>query len=153
MYNGSNFSFFIIQVLEIEHSHPMRTKTLTQPLNYTCFCNFPQSSSLIQQDSFDKQEIDNCLKNNGTLTGPGCHEYVPDVFLFSILLFIATYTISITLKEFKFSLFFPSKVRQFISDFSVVIAIFLMTVLDYYVGINTPKLLVPSNFKVCIFLA
>ena len=33
------------------------------------------------------------------------------------------------------------------SDFAVIIAIFSMSALDYYVGIATPKLEVPAEFK------
>lgn len=39
------------------------------------------------------------------------------------------------------------QVRQFVSDFSVIIAIFSMSILDYYCNIATPKLEVPSEFK------
>lgn len=39
------------------------------------------------------------------------------------------------------------QVRQFVSDFAVIIAIFAMTILDYFVGIDTPKLEVPHEFK------
>lgn len=39
------------------------------------------------------------------------------------------------------------QVRQFISDFSVIIAILSMTMLDYCCNIATPKLEVPSEFK------
>lgn len=77
----------------------------------------------------------------------GFKESVPNVFLMSILLFMGTFVISVQLKEFKNALFFPSKVRQFISDFAVIIAILSMTVMDWYVGIETPKLQVPSDFK------
>lgn len=37
--------------------------------------------------------------------------------------------------------------RQLISDFAVIIAIFSMTLLDYCSDIPTPKLDVPSDFK------
>lgn len=37
--------------------------------------------------------------------------------------------------------------RQFVSDFSVIIAIFSMSILDYTCQIETPKLEVPSEFK------
>lgn len=33
------------------------------------------------------------------------------------------------------------------SDFAVIIAIFSMSALDYYIGIGTPKLEVPHEFK------
>lgn len=39
------------------------------------------------------------------------------------------------------------QVRQVVSDFSVIIAIFSMTILDYLANINTPKLEVPHEFK------
>lgn len=39
------------------------------------------------------------------------------------------------------------QVRQFISDFSVIIAILSMTLIDFKVGISTPKLEVPHEFK------
>lgn len=39
------------------------------------------------------------------------------------------------------------QVRQLISDFAVIIAIFSMTLLDYCADIPTPKLDVPSDFK------
>ncbi|XP_059486038.1 electrogenic sodium bicarbonate cotransporter 1 isoform X3 [Neocloeon triangulifer] len=96
--------------------------------------------------SLDKSE---CLLKNGTLEGPGCFatEYVPDVFLMSVILFLGTFLLSVILKDFKNALFFPSAVRQFISDFGVFIAIFSMTFLDGYMKIATPKLMVPSEFK------
>lgn len=37
--------------------------------------------------------------------------------------------------------------RQFVSDFAVIIAILSMTLLDYEVGLGTPKLEVPKEFK------
>lgn len=45
--------------------------------------------------------------------GGGCDtkHYVPDVYLMSIILFLGTFLISVVLKDFKNSLFFPAKVR------------------------------------------
>lgn len=65
----------------------------------------------------------------------------------SILLFLGTFTISTIFKDFRNALFFPSIVRQYISDFSVIIAIVSMTALDYMIKVNTPKLEVPHEFK------
>jgi solute carrier family 4 (sodium bicarbonate transporter), member 10 len=73
--------------------------------------------------------------------------YASPIFLMSFLLFAGTFLISTVLKDFKNSLFFPSNVRQFISDFAVIIAIFTMTITDYVVNIKTPKLDVPREFK------
>lgn len=93
--------------------------------------------------SIDFQEM------NGTLTGNGCFTpvYAADIFLMSIILFFGTFVVSVILKDFKNSLFFTSNVRQFFSDFAVIIAILSMTLLDFKVGIATPKLEVPHEFK------
>lgn len=105
--------------------------------------------------------------------GSGCltPKYVPDVFLMSVMLFLGTFIVSVQLKDFKNALFFPSKVRtklkhakqnimcihsffnipafaqvrQFFSDFAVIIAILSMSTLDYFAGVNTPKLEVISQ--------
>lgn len=74
-------------------------------------------------------------------------EYVSDVFLMSFVLFVGTYIISVILKDFKNALFFTTTVRQFVSDFAVIIAIFSMTLLDFFSRVPTPKLQVPSEFK------
>lgn len=37
--------------------------------------------------------------------------------------------------------------RQFISDFAVIIAITVMSIFDYFMHIPTPKLDVPTDFK------
>jgi len=47
---------------------------------------------------------------NGTLVGEGCR-YFPDIFLMSVLLFIGTFLIAVTLKDFRTSAFFPTSVR------------------------------------------
>lgn len=49
---------------------------------------------------------------NGTNVGPDCDkiEPAPNVFLMSFILFFGTFITSVILKDFKNSLFFPSKV-------------------------------------------
>jgi hypothetical protein len=53
-----------------------------------------------------------CEKSNGTLFGTGCNtkRYVPDVFLFSCLLFISTFVLAMSLKFFRNTRFFPNQV-------------------------------------------
>ena len=65
----------------------------------------------------------------------------------SILLFFGTFLIAFQLKKAKTSNFFPAAVKNFISDFAVIIAILAMTLTDFLVGVDTPKLNVPGEFQ------
>ena len=51
-----------------------------------------------------------CVKYGGSLVGPSC-KYVPDLALMSFILFFGTYSMTVSLKKFKFSRYFPTKVR------------------------------------------
>ncbi|XP_033608237.1 electrogenic sodium bicarbonate cotransporter 1 isoform X3 [Cryptotermes secundus] len=135
-------------VLSIGKKFPVNTHGDTI-LNYECFCTPTNRSFALENVNWTYLKEDECLLKNGTMLGAGCDtpHYVPDVFLMSIILFLGTFLISVQLKDFKNSLFFPSKVRQVFSDFAVIIAILSMTGLDFYAGIKTPKLQVPSEFK------
>ena len=77
---------------------------------------------------------------------PSCHP-VPNAFLMSILLFFGTFLIAFFLKKAKTTPFFPASCKNFISDFAVIIAIGSMALLDYGVGVDTPKLSVPAEFR------
>ncbi|XP_039765137.1 sodium bicarbonate cotransporter 3 isoform X2 [Pararge aegeria] len=135
-------------VISIGKKFPLKTRP-DEVLNYECYCLPSNYSRMPEQFNWTTVDKASCQLYNGTLAGGGCDTkvYVPDVFLMSIILFLGTFAISIILKDFKNSLFFPSKVRQIISDFSVIIAILSMSFLDYKVGVKTPKLEVPSEFK------
>nr|XP_029727233.1 sodium-driven chloride bicarbonate exchanger-like isoform X9 [Aedes albopictus] len=134
-------------VLHIGTDYPLNTAGS----KYDCSClppgDKPLSTEIIHEwAQYDKKT---CALLNGTLTGYDCSkpEYISDVFLMSIILFIGTYIISVILKDFKNALFFPSNIRQFVSDFAVIIAIFSMSTLDYVTNVPTPKLEVPREFK------
>ena len=43
---------------------------------------------------------------------------------------------------------FLIQVRQRIADFGVLLAIVAMVLVDYFVGLDTPKLTVPEKFQV-----
>ena len=43
---------------------------------------------------------------------------------------------------------FVMQVRKLISDFAIILAILIFCGVDALVGVDTPKLLVPSEFKV-----
>ncbi|XP_019745660.1 electrogenic sodium bicarbonate cotransporter 4-like [Hippocampus comes] len=87
-----------------------------------------------------------CIKYGGTLVGKAC-KYVPDLALMSFILFFGTYSMTVTLKKFKFSRYFPTKLRQLISDFSIIISILLFCGIDVLLGLDTPKLHVPMHMK------
>uniref|UniRef100_A0A8C1K8W9 Anion exchange protein n=1 Tax=Cyprinus carpio TaxID=7962 RepID=A0A8C1K8W9_CYPCA len=93
--------------------------------------------------SLSKKE---CLKYGGELVGKACN-FVPDITLMSFILFFGTYTCSMCLKKFKTSPFFPTTVRKLISDFAIILAILIFCGVDALVGVDTPKLIVPSEFK------
>ncbi|XP_037814225.1 sodium bicarbonate cotransporter 3 isoform X14 [Lucilia sericata] len=114
---------------------------------YDCVCTPPPGSNATILD-FAKYEKNYCLANNGTLVGLDCD--LPDnsnIFLMSVILFLGTFIISTILKDFKNALFFPTVVRQYISDFSVIIAIVSMSLLDFLMQVDTPKLEVPHELK------
>uniref|UniRef100_A0A087XZV7 Anion exchange protein n=1 Tax=Poecilia formosa TaxID=48698 RepID=A0A087XZV7_POEFO len=87
-----------------------------------------------------------CKEFGGLLVGKAC-DYVPDITLMSFILFLGTYTCSMALKKFKTSRFFPTTVRKLISDFAIILTILLFCGIDALVGVDTPKLIVPSEFK------
>ncbi|XP_021702990.1 sodium-driven chloride bicarbonate exchanger isoform X11 [Aedes aegypti] len=134
-------------VLHIGKDYPLNTAGS----KYDCSClppgDQPLNTDIVHEwAQYDKKT---CALLNGTLTGYDCAkpEYISDVFLMSIILFIGTYIISVILKDFKNALFFPSNIRQVVSDFAVIIAIFSMSILDYLTNVPTPKLEVPREFK------
>uniref|UniRef100_A0A8B9VS43 Anion exchange protein n=1 Tax=Anas zonorhyncha TaxID=75864 RepID=A0A8B9VS43_9AVES len=82
----------------------------------------------------------------GQLLGTSCH-YVPDVTLLSFLLFGGTFLCCTALKHFKSSRYFPTGLRKLVSDFSIILAILIFCAIDVALGLETPKLLVPSELK------
>jgi len=93
--------------------------------------------------------LDDCTDMCGEKFGSGCDtpHYVHNVFFFSCLLFFGTFALSMGLKSFRNTRFFPNRVRSLISDFAVFTSIMLMVLVDFLVGIQTPKLEVPQNFR------
>ncbi|KAJ6224812.1 hypothetical protein RDWZM_003357 [Blomia tropicalis] len=141
----------IEKLFDIEKHYPLNREPDTL-LNYECSCMYPNASGAsfsIQNQSHNETAINQCLNNDGILFGNGCTtpNYIPDVFLFSVIILIFTYITSVKLKDFRKTRFFSSKVRELVSDFAVPIAIFIMTILDNWSGVKTPKLLVPSSFE------
>ncbi|XP_049652740.1 electroneutral sodium bicarbonate exchanger 1-like isoform X2 [Accipiter gentilis] len=91
-----------------------------------------------------------CQYLRGEFQGPACGRdgpYTPDVFFWCCILFFATFALSSFLKKFKTSRYFPTRVRSTVSDFAVFLTIVIMVLLDFVVGIPSPKLQVPHAFK------
>uniref|UniRef100_A0A8C9U552 Anion exchange protein n=1 Tax=Scleropages formosus TaxID=113540 RepID=A0A8C9U552_SCLFO len=127
---------------------------------YKCDCQAPTQESLsdlpvvstdgskLNGTALDWSQLSKkeCLKYGGSLVGNSC-KYVPDLALMSFILFFGTYSMTITLKKFKFSRYFPTKLRKLISDFSIFMSIMTFVGLDMLMGLQTPKLIVPTEFK------
>ncbi|XP_012695945.2 sodium-driven chloride bicarbonate exchanger isoform X3 [Clupea harengus] len=129
---------------------------------YSCVCVMPTapSNDTLQhwetnnisstQVDWGSLDVQGCINMQGHFEGTACGPhgpYVPDVLFWSVVLFFSTVAMSFFLKEFKTSRYFPTKVRQVISDFAVFITILTMVLVDYALGVPSPKLQVPSVFK------
>uniref|UniRef100_A0A4W5JI81 Anion exchange protein n=1 Tax=Hucho hucho TaxID=62062 RepID=A0A4W5JI81_9TELE len=142
------------KMLKLAHYNPINADyNPNYVTTYDCRCMpLPDNGMLISTvltpvnatwASLDKKQ---CVKYGGELIGPACG-FVPDVTLMSFILFLGTYTCSMCLKKFKFSRFFPTTVRKLISDFAIILAIVIFCGVDALVGVDTPKLIVPTEFK------
>uniref|UniRef100_A0A8C8LMA6 Anion exchange protein n=1 Tax=Oncorhynchus tshawytscha TaxID=74940 RepID=A0A8C8LMA6_ONCTS len=128
---------------------------------YICQCSPPVNATPeIQQvwnhsgvapESISWTQLDvDCSRLRGEFIGPACGHhgpYIPDVLFWSVILFFTTFFLSSFLKQFKTKLYFPTKVRSTISDFAVFLTIMIMVLVDYLVGIPSPKLNVPDRFQ------
>uniref|UniRef100_S4RAS3 Anion exchange protein n=1 Tax=Petromyzon marinus TaxID=7757 RepID=S4RAS3_PETMA len=138
------------------HADP---ELLTQ---YSCVCVEPSVPSNETLDAWSNMNrsadsipwgnltVSKCLELHGQFVGTACGHhgpYIPDVLFWSIILFFATFFLSGFLKQFKTMRYFPTKVRSTVSDFAVFLTILSMVVIDYFLGIPSPKLQVPSEFK------
>ncbi|XP_040289171.1 sodium bicarbonate cotransporter 3 isoform X10 [Bufo bufo] len=94
--------------------------------------------------------VSGCLAHHGSFEGPACGHhgpYIPDVFFWCVILFFTTFFLSAFLKQFKFKNYFPTKVRSTVSDFAIFLTIVIMVLIDYLVGVPSPKLHVPEKFE------
>ncbi|KAM9793673.1 electrogenic sodium bicarbonate cotransporter 4 isoform 1-T1 [Syngnathus typhle] len=124
--------------------------------SYKCDCVPPDQAPLADDNAslpFNASDLDwtrlsktECVEYGGALVGNAC-KYVPDLALMSFILFFGTYSMTVALKKFKFSRYFPTKLRQLISDFAIVISILLFCGLDAFLGLDTAKLHIPMHIK------
>uniref|UniRef100_A0A8C7KZT0 Anion exchange protein n=1 Tax=Oncorhynchus kisutch TaxID=8019 RepID=A0A8C7KZT0_ONCKI len=116
---------------------------------YRCECIAPDQGdhlSVTGPTLLPRLSKKECVKYGGALLGNAC-KYVPDLALISFILFFGTYSMTVSLKKFKTSRYFPTKLRKLISDFSIFMSIMTFVGLDMLVGLDTPKLIVPTEFQ------
>nr|XP_046218815.1 sodium-driven chloride bicarbonate exchanger-like isoform X2 [Oncorhynchus gorbuscha] len=158
---------FIYEALEKlihlgEHYPINMNNNLDKLTQYSCSCVEPpdpsnatiqyweQNNVTASEVYWEALEVKDCMEKRGEFVGSACGPhgpYIPDVLFWSVVLFFSTVFMSAFLKEFKFSRYFPTKLRAVISDFAVFITIFTMVLVDYALGVPSPKLKVPSVFK------
>ena len=95
-------------------------------LDYSCSCLFSNATLknlavsntnvpeyLLKGSSLNETAQMVCAEVGGLLRGSGCSTpvYQPDVFFYSIILFVFTFFICMALQEFRNSSFFPTKVN------------------------------------------
>ncbi|XP_038029715.1 sodium bicarbonate cotransporter 3 isoform X10 [Anas acuta] len=129
---------------------------------YSCVCSEPQNPSnetlrvwgkmnkSVETIVWSNLTVSECLEFHGVFRGSACGHhgpYIPDVLFWSVILFFTTFFLSSFLKQFKTKRYFPTKVRSTISDFAVFLTIVIMVLIDYLVGVPSPKLHVPEKFE------
>uniref|UniRef100_A0A4W6FQI0 Anion exchange protein n=1 Tax=Lates calcarifer TaxID=8187 RepID=A0A4W6FQI0_LATCA len=140
------------KMLKLAHHYPINSDfKMDYITQYDCLCMAPAVlGEMLLHDTIPHLSCVSCftacLKYKGELVGKAC-DFVPDITLMSFILFFGTYTCSMALKKFKTSPFFPTTVRKLISDFAIILAILIFCGVDMLVGVDTPKLIVPSEFK------
>uniref|UniRef100_A0A3P8SMP3 Anion exchange protein n=1 Tax=Amphiprion percula TaxID=161767 RepID=A0A3P8SMP3_AMPPE len=158
---------FIYEALEklfhLGVHYPINKHNNLQKLTqYSCACVEPRNPSnetlrfweerniTASEVNWTMLEVKECEMLHGEFEGSACGPhgpYIPDVLFWCVVLFFSTVFMSAFLKEFKTSRYFPTRVRSIISDFAVFITILTMVLVDYALGIPSPKLQVPSKFK------
>uniref|UniRef100_A0A3P8Z2W8 Anion exchange protein n=1 Tax=Esox lucius TaxID=8010 RepID=A0A3P8Z2W8_ESOLU len=158
---------FIYEALEklihLGEHYPINMNNNLQKLtHYSCACVEPRDPSnstmrywedrniTASEVNWTSLEVKECFMFRGEFEGSACGPhgpYIPDVLFWCVVLFFSTVFMSAFLKEFKTSRYFPTKVRAQISDFAVFITILTMVLVDYALGIPSPKLQVPNKFK------
>ncbi|XP_023574303.1 sodium bicarbonate cotransporter 3 isoform X7 [Octodon degus] len=129
---------------------------------YSCVCAAPPDPSsetlalwkeknlTVHGISWPNLTVPECKTLHGVFVGSACSHhgpYIPDVLFWCVILFFTTFFLSSFLKQFKTKRYFPTKVRSTISDFAVFLTIVIMVVIDYLVGVPSPKLHVPEKFE------
>ncbi|XP_063110852.1 electroneutral sodium bicarbonate exchanger 1 isoform X4 [Cavia porcellus] len=153
----------IEKLIHLAETYPIHMHSQLDQLSlYYCRCTVPENPNnhtlqywkdhniVIAEVNWANLTVSKCQEMHGEFVGSACGHYgpyTPDVLFWSCILFFTTFILSSTLKTFKTSRYFPTKVRSMVSDFAVFLTIFTMVIIDFLIGVPSPKLQVPSVFK------
>uniref|UniRef100_A0A4X1W6N6 Anion exchange protein n=1 Tax=Sus scrofa TaxID=9823 RepID=A0A4X1W6N6_PIG len=153
----------IEKLIHLAETYPIHMHSQLDHLSlYYCRCTVPENPNnhtlqywkdhniVITEVHWANLTVSECQDMHGEFTGSACGHhgpYTPDVLFWSCILFFTTFILSSTLKTFKTSRYFPTRVRSMVSDFAVFLTIFTMVIIDFLIGVPSPKLQVPSVFK------
>ncbi|CAH1249095.1 SLC4A10 [Branchiostoma lanceolatum] len=148
MSNDTNMTSSITTPAAMTLDYSLATESPLNATDTTPFNNF----EVIPTSEYDglawanMSQHDCLIVHHGQWVGENC-DYAPDVFLMSCLLMAGTFFLASILKSMKAERFFPTMVRGVICDFAVFISVLTFVGVDAAFGVDTPKLLVPIEFK------
>uniref|UniRef100_A0A8C8E5S9 Anion exchange protein n=1 Tax=Otus sunia TaxID=257818 RepID=A0A8C8E5S9_9STRI len=135
--------------LDLLTTYYCKCEAPTHPSNETL--RFWESNKIdVSGIAWENLTVTECRYLHGEFQGPACGHngpYAPNVLFWCCILFFSTFVLSSFLKKFKTSRYFPTRVRSTVSDFAVFLTIVIMVLMDFMVGIPSPKLHVPHMFK------
>ncbi|CAN0317326.1 unnamed protein product [Bubo scandiacus] len=135
--------------LDLLTTYYCKCEAPTHPSNKTL--RFWESNNInVSGIAWENLTVTECRYLHGEFQGPACGHngpYAPNVLFWCCILFFSTFALSSFLKKFKTSRYFPTRVRSTVSDFAVFLTIVIMVLMDFMVGIPSPKLHVPHMFK------
>ncbi|XP_027252411.1 electroneutral sodium bicarbonate exchanger 1 isoform X2 [Cricetulus griseus] len=153
----------IEKLIHLAETYPIHMHSQLDHLSlYYCRCTLPENPNnhtlqywkdhniVATEVNWANLTVSKCQEMHGEFIGSACGHhgpYTPDVLFWSCILFFTTFILSSTLKTFKTSRYFPTRVRSMVSDFAVFLTIFTMVIVDFLIGVPSPKLQVPSVFK------
>ncbi|ESN92615.1 hypothetical protein HELRODRAFT_69270, partial [Helobdella robusta] len=146
----------VSKLFDVWSDNRIRTSVISEPFRYSCECKInssdecymPSGSIEVNRRCISEK---NCTSLNGSLTGSGCVQSVtnsvPDVFLLSCVLMFGTFAVAIFFRNMRSTTYFPTFLRSMIADFAVFLSLVFWTAVDYFLGLNTSKLDVPTKFQ------
>lgn len=80
-----------------------------------CTCISLMSNITFENSTSDQTGFEKCLESNGTIDCQSSlnKQFIPDIFLFSVILFVFTYALCMSLKGFRNKNYLPTKVKVF----------------------------------------